>query len=136
MLSLSRVLPPGSPDWPYPAYHSDHDNPGILCPDSLEQSRDCVLAMIDAVETDCTPVNLFKGEIFCSRYGLHIDPYINPEGSRALFDIMDLVDGKRTMSEIAAASGVQLAAVKGVVHEMLRAGVIELAEDLSTPAGI
>jgi aminopeptidase-like protein len=80
--------------------------------------------MIEAIETNEVPVNLFEGEVFCSRYGLHIDPYVNPEGNRALFDLLFLVDGTRSVSEIARACNISLGAVQSVLEELRVRGLI------------
>jgi aminopeptidase-like protein len=74
--------------------------------------------MIDAMETNEVPVNLFKGEVFCSRYGLHIDAYSDVEGNRALFDILFLVDGTRSVTEIARLCGVSVGAVRSILEEL------------------
>lgn len=131
-LSLSRVLPPSSPDWPYREYHSSFDNPALVSMANMEESAALVLEMIDTLESNIVPVNRFKGEPFCSRYGLHIDWYTNPEGNKALFDILDHVDGTRSIAEIAERCGVSFEAVKSVVDELRRLG---LAEPLATGGG-
>lgn len=125
MLSLSRVLPPSAPDWPYREYHSSHDTPELVSIRSLEDSRDLVLRMIDTLENNLVPVNKFKGEVFCSRYGLHIDFYTNPEGNRALLDIMYLIDGTRSVAEIARACGISFWAAKKTIDELHRHGLVE-----------
>lgn len=124
MLSLSRVLRPDHPDWPYREYHSSHDTPAIVSPQRLAASRDLALAMIDTLEANRTPVNKFKGEIFCSRYGIHIDHQANPQGSRALFDIMYLIDGTRTIPEIAQNCAISVEAVNAVLDELARNGLV------------
>jgi aminopeptidase-like protein/aminoglycoside N3'-acetyltransferase len=125
MLSLSRVLRHSSNGWPYfPEYHSSRDNPELAPESRLIESRDLVLRMIEAIETNEVPVNLFEGEVFCSRYGLHIDPYVNPEGNRALFDILFLVDGTRSVSEIARACNISSSAVQSVLEELRVRGLI------------
>ena len=80
MLSLSRVLPASSGVLYFSEYHSNHDTPDHVPAGSLEQSRDLVLRMLDTFENNLIPQNRFKGEIFCSRYGLHIDAYADREG--------------------------------------------------------
>jgi aminopeptidase-like protein len=127
MLSLSRVLPPEHPDWPYPEYHSDHDDLSVCSVARLEESAAITLRMLDAAERNWRPVNLFKGEAFCSRYGLHIDWQVNPEGSRALFHIMDRIDGSRTVADIARECGVPFSAVVETLKEMERCGLVSLA---------
>jgi len=128
MLSLSRVLRERSNGWPYyPEYHSSHDTPELASESRLVESRDLVLRMVDAIETNEIPVNLFKGELFCSRYGLHIDAYSNPEGNRALFDILFLVDGTRSVAEIARLCGISEEATRSVLDELRARGLIAYA---------
>jgi len=126
MLSLSRVVRPESPEWPYRGYHSSNDTPALARRESLEASRDLVLRMIDALEAECVPVNLYKGEVFCSRFGAHIDFYTNPEGNKALFDILFLVDGTRTVRQIAKECGISLEAARGTIAELERRGILRL----------
>ncbi len=48
-----------------------------------------------------------------------------PEGHRALFDIMYLIDGTRSIARIAAECRVPFAAVEGVVRELERHGLVD-----------
>lgn len=125
MLSLSRVLPATHPQWPYPQYHSSADNPSICSSRRLAESRDLILAMVDALEANRIPVNRFQGEPFCSRYGIFVDGYTNPQGNRALFDILFLVDGTRSIADIAARCGISFEAARGTIDELARHGLVE-----------
>ena len=58
--------------------------------------------MLEAWEQNQYVVNRFKGEIFCSGYGIWIDYRVNPEGHRRLFEIMEHCDGDHTVADIAA----------------------------------
>jgi aminopeptidase-like protein/aminoglycoside N3'-acetyltransferase len=120
MLSLSRVLPRSDPDHPYREYHSSHDTPTIIATKSLEESRDLVLAMLDTLEANRVPVNRFKGEVFCSRYGLHVDWYKDREGHMAFFSVMDRIDGTRSVAEIARELGISFERVRRVVEELAK----------------
>lgn len=133
MLSLSRVLHREHPDWPYHEYHSSHDTPERVAETTLRDSVELTLKMIETLEANRVPVNRFKGEVFCSRFGLHIDFYANPEGNKALFDIMYLVDGTRSLADIATEMGLSFAAVKGVVDEMARHGLVEYRDESPQP---
>ena len=82
------------------AYAYRFDTPDLVRDDHLEASRDLVLAMVDQLEADAVPINRFRGEVFCSRYGLHVDWYRDPAGNRAFFDLMYLVDGTRSVAQI------------------------------------
>ncbi len=128
MLSLSRVVRDNKGCWRYfPEYHSSHDTPELASSTQLAQSRDLVLEMIDAIEGNQVPVNRYQGEIFCSRYGLNIDVYLNPEGNRAFFDIIFLIDGTRSVAEIARTCGVSVESTRHVVEELRQFGLVEYA---------
>ncbi len=119
MLSLSRVERRESPTWPYPEYHSSFDTPGIVTLERLEASKRVILDLIDAWERNQFVVNNFKGEVFCSGYGIWIDYRQNPEGHRRLFEIMERCDGERTIADIAVELDISYQAVWEVV-EMLQ----------------
>jgi aminopeptidase-like protein len=126
MLSLSRVQKskPGKHPY-YPQYHSSHDTPELASADRLADSRDLVLKMIDAIEGNAIPVNRFKGEIFCSRYGINVDAYTDREGNRALFDILFLIDGTRSETEIARICKLPVDSVRRLIEELRRLDLIE-----------
>ena len=126
MLSLSRVLRPDSPNWPYRGYHSSNDTPAITSNERLAESRDLVLRMIDALEANVIPVNVYKGEVFCSRFGVHVDFYTNPEGNKALFDILFLIDGTRSIARIASECGISFEGARQTIEELHRRGVVRL----------
>ena len=115
MLSLSRVEAAGSPTRPYREYHSSLDTPAIVTQGRLEDSLRLVLGLIEAWENNNYVVNRFKGEVFCSGYGIWIDYRQNPEGHRRLFEIMERCDGERTVAEIAMELGIPFQAVWEVV---------------------
>ena len=126
MLSLSRVQKsqPGKHPY-YPQYHSSHDTPELASADRLSDSRDLVLKMIDAVEGNRIPVNRFKGEVFCSRYGLNVDVYTDREGNRALFDMLFLIDGTRSEAEIARICNLPVESVRRLLEELRRLDLVE-----------
>ncbi|MCZ7552311.1 MAG: DUF4910 domain-containing protein [Anaerolineales bacterium] len=116
MLSLSRVEPPGSSSWPYAEYHSSLDTPAIVTEDRLQASVQVVLELIEAWERNQYVVNAFKGEVFCSGYGIWIDYHTNPEGHRRLFEILERCDGERTVADIATELGMTFQAVWEVIN--------------------
>jgi aminopeptidase-like protein/aminoglycoside N3'-acetyltransferase len=128
MLSLSRVQKsqPGKHPY-YPEYHSSHDTPELASPDRLADSRDLVLKMVDAIEGNAIPVNRFKGEIFCSRYGLNVDAYTDREGNKALFDVLFLIDGTRSEAEIARICNLSVDSVRQLVEELRRLDLVEFS---------
>jgi aminopeptidase-like protein len=128
MLSLSRVRQRRAGSWPYyPEYHSSHDTPELASAARLADSRDLVLKMIDTVEGNRVPVNRFQGEIFCARYGINIDAYASPEGNQALFDIIFLIDGTRSVAEIARICNSSIESVNRVVEKLRQLRLVEYA---------
>lgn len=128
MLQLLRVLPSSHAEYPYREYHSSLDTPDIVSARRLEESRDLVLHMADTLERNRAPINRFAGEVCCSRHGLHVDWWTNPEGHRALFRIMDLIDGTRTPVQIARACATRIDIVRGVLDDLERRGLIAYPE--------
>ena len=128
LLSLSRVLPPSSADWPYLQYHSSHDTPELNSIRQLEASRDLVLSMIEAIENNRVPINRFKGEVFCSRYGIFVDPYSNPEGNRELFNVMDLIDGTLSVAQIANRCNISFEATLNIINDLHARDLVDWAK--------
>jgi|GEM_PF-90768 len=75
---------------------------------------------------DSVPVNRYPGEPFCSRFGVNIDAYANPDGYRALFDILYLVDGTHSVAEIARECGIGVDAALGTIEELRHRGVVDV----------
>lgn len=135
MLSLSRVLPRGEAGWPYPEYHSSRDNFDFTDFDRLCSSRDLVLRMLDALERNLVPVNRFMGEVFLSRYGLHVDWRTGWEEREALFRILNHTDGTRTVAGIAAACGLPFPTVLRALDELSRHGLVAYRDPLDEERG-
>ncbi len=125
--SLSRVLPGTHPDHPYREYHTSHDNPSIISAENLRASRDMVLRMLEILEQNRTPVNLFQGEVFCARYGIFRNWYTDREAHRALFSTMHLIDGTRSLVEIAREADVAFVEVHRAVRELEQHGLVKFA---------
>jgi len=126
MLSLSRVLHRSHSDGPYREYHSSDDIPDLVSHQSLEESKDLVLKMIDTLENNWLPVNKFKGEIFCSRYGIQFDFARDFSNSMSLFNIMFQLDGEKSLVEIAEICNTPFDTVKKTVDEFHKHNLVEL----------
>lgn len=124
MLSLSRVEPAGSPTRPYREYHSSLDTPAIVTQERLTASCKAVLGLLNAWERNQYLVNHFKGEIFCSGYGIWVDYRENPEGHRRLFEIMERCDGEHTAADIAAELGITFETTWMVVKQLADNGLV------------
>lgn len=118
MQSISRVFHPETGKWPYPEYHSSKDTPDFISYERLDESVNTILHMIKRLEENCYPVNLYRGELCCSRYGLFIDFYQDPKGNRSLFDMIQMIDGTRTVSQIADACNLSFDSVMGLLRKL------------------
>ena len=127
MLSLSRVEGPESASRPYREYHSSLDTPAIVSGERLAASRQVVLGLIQAWERNQYVINRFKGEIFCSGYGIWVDYRANPEGHRRLFEIMERCDGKHTVADIAFELDVSFQSVWEVIAMLQEKGLVRLS---------
>lgn len=128
MLSLSRVeAPKSSGKPPYREYHSSFDAPAIVSQERLEASRELVLGLIKANEHNQRVVNQFKGEIFCSGYGIWVDYRVNPEGHRRLFEIMERCDGTRSVADIANELDIPFQSVWEIVELLNTKGLVWLS---------
>jgi aminopeptidase-like protein len=116
MLSLSRVLPRSSPEYPYREYHSDHDSIDICSPEALEDSVDLSMKMLDALERNVIAVPKFRGEVFLSRYGLDVARHT---------DVMFVMDGRRTIADIALKLGLAFEEARSLVEDFHRAGLVD-----------
>jgi hypothetical protein len=83
--------------------------------------------LIEAWECNQYVVNRFKGEIFCSGYGIWIDYRTNPEGHRRLFEIMERCDGSRTLADIACELDITFQTVWEVVSMLEVKGLVHLS---------
>lgn len=124
MLALTRQLHHDHPDAPYREYHSSADTPEMVPPGVLAQSRNLVLALIEAWDRLETPRNRFPGEVCCSRFGLHIDFSEDPAGHKALFDMLFLIDGTRSVETIAELCGVPVTTVRRLVANLRARGLL------------
>jgi aminopeptidase-like protein len=126
MLALYRVRRPGAPDAPYREYHSSDDTAARVPDGVLEASRDVVLHLLRALDANVTPRHRFPGEPFCSRFGVHVDPFTNPAGARVLFDLLARIDGTHTVADLADACGVGFGVAHDLVALLARRGVIDV----------
>ena len=124
MLSLSRLAASAVPGSSYPEYHSSLDVASLLSQERLAESVDLILQLVQALEDDVVPLNRYKGEAFCSRYGIFLDQITDTKAHEALFGVMDLIDGTRSVSELAAARGIPMPTVKAIIDELRRHGLV------------
>ena len=93
----------------FPEYHTSADNLDFIGPEHLQDSFRILSAVIDIVEEDWTPLNLFpKGEPQLGRRGLYaaLGGHKAPGAtSMALLWVLNLADGRHSLLSMAERSG-------------------------------
>jgi len=87
--------------WPYPEYHTTADNPSIIGAKNLEETKAVFLEILGILNSNQYPVYRSKGPIFLSRFGLWVDWRTHPRLNGALETILQLLDGKHSVFDIA-----------------------------------
>ena len=127
MLSLSRVQEGcGTGDgWPFAEYHSDLDNAERVSEAAMEKSAALTLDILRAWDSETVPVPNYSAEPCLSRAGITFDFSEDPETSSILFDVIHAVDGKTSLSQIAALTGKSEAQLLPVMTRLAKAGLVQ-----------
>ena len=108
--------------------HTSEDGLDQVRPASLQASVCACLAIIEALETNRTYVNLSPyGEPQLGRRGLYRaagGAVARPEDERALLWVLNLSDGSQTLLDIAARSGIPYAAVRRAARRLEEVGLL------------
>lgn len=136
MLSYSRSLPWEHPHRPFKEYHSPADNLEITSIESLDTSKDTVLAMVDAWESNDYPKNRFKGEICLANYNLCVDRHRNLTSHRQMLQMMDLIDGTNSVADIAERSQLPIEQVSKFLQSLSGAGLVDLPSARRSPRSV
>jgi len=115
MVSLSRVHKPESKNWPYPEYHTDLDTPAIISEKRLNQSSDIIFGILAAFDKNYCPKAKFKGQVFCSRYGIFPkEERMHEPFFKTLFEL----DGEHSIMDIVLKHGLSFQDVLRTVETL------------------
>lgn len=103
--------------WPYPEYHTTADNPSIIKPENLDETLKVFGDIFHILNTDRYPVYQSQGPIFLSRYGLWVDWRENPKLNAALETILQLLDGRHSVFDIAEETELDFAVVTSYLEQ-------------------
>ena len=128
MLSLSRVKEASGSGqgWPFPEYHSHLDNASRISTDSLENSAALTLKILRAWDDQIVPVPQYQGEPCLTRFGVNFDFSKEPEMAFNLFIIIQAIDGKTTVGEIASTTGLHEEKLMPILIELARSGLVKM----------
>ncbi len=111
--------------WPYPEYHTSDDNPDIVRPENLSEALDVMLDVWQALEENYYPRRTFKGPVMLSRHGLWVDWRENRDLNLKTERIMMMLEGDRSVIDIAYELGLPVTTVSGYLDRFAEAGLIE-----------
>lgn len=120
--------PPGE----YPEYHTSADDLAFTREDSLADSLDCLLEVVEILEHEGTWVNLSPfGEPQLGRRGLYSqtggDPG-TPVTQEAVLWVLNQSDGRRGLLEIAERAGLSFRDVRAAAAALAEVGLLERRE--------
>lgn len=120
-----------SPFGTFEEYHTSADDLDFIHPDHLERSFRLVMAAIDIVEREWTPVSLCqKGEPQLGRRGLYATKGGSPAGANAtmaMLWVLNLSDGAHGLLDIAERSGLRHSEIADAAGRLHEAGLLRPA---------
>ncbi len=118
-----------TPNGEYPEYHTSLDNLDLLEPESLADSLDVLLDIVEVLERNGTYLNLSpKGEPQLGRRGLYRasgGAVHAGEFESALLWVLNYSDGRHSLLDIARASGLRFSAVTEAADALRRVRLLE-----------
>ena len=124
-----------TPHGEFPGYHTSADGLGRIRPESLADSVRTCLDVIEVLETNRTCTNLSPyGEPQLGRRGLYRSSggaVESPDEERALLWVLNLSDGRASLLDIAARSGLPYAVILRAAERLEEAGLLAIAAPAS-----
>src|SRR5262245_45994553 len=113
----------------FPEYHTSADNLDFIKPEHLASSYGMLMDVIEVVEGDWTPLNLFpKGEPQLGRRGLYAalgGDKSTGLSAMALLWVLNLSDGAHSLLSMAERSGLSFRELSDAARLLLEHGLLE-----------
>lgn len=112
---------------PFKEYHTSHDNMSHVREEDLQRACDMTMSMVDILEQD--RVYAFTGPVpfWMTRFKLFSDDVAEKDDFLFKFDIVyKLLDGKRSVLDMANALGAPFAKVNSFVQAMRQNGLVKV----------
>ena len=114
--------------FPYPEYHSDLDNPGIIHDEMITGAAQIVFKVIDILERDFIPRQRYDGIPFLGRFGLYVEYRDDPWACLARDRAIYYLDGNYSVFDIAEKIGVPFDTVYDFCMEMSKKHLIDIID--------
>ena len=120
-----------TPHGEFPGYHTSADGLERIRPESLAESVRVCLDVVEVLETNRTCTNLSPyGEPQLGRRGLYRSSggaVESPDDERALLWVLNLSDGRASLLDVAARSGLAYAVILRAAERLEQAGLLAVA---------
>lgn len=113
--------------FPYPAYHSNLDSLEAFDPEKLTEAVSVIREIIELLNRNQVPSPRYKNIPFLSRYGLWFDWCEIPEQRNRLEKFLRLLDGRHSLVDLQAESGLPLSMCEQFLDTMNANGLIDFA---------
>ncbi|MEM7208444.1 MAG: DUF4910 domain-containing protein [Pseudomonadota bacterium] len=118
----------------YPQYHTSADNMDIVCPQSLQDSYDKVLAMLHAVDANAVFKTVLNGaEPFLAPHNLY-EGYSRDAGRdafhKAVLWMLSCADGEQDLLSIAQRSGLSVGTLRRAANTLREKNLLEMIQGI------
>jgi aminopeptidase-like protein len=128
-----------TPHGGFEGYHTSADGLDRIRPESLAQSVRTCLSVVEVLETNRVCVNLSPyGEPQLGRRGLYRSSggaVESPDDERALLWVLNLSDGRASLLDVAARSGLSYAVILRAAQRLEQAGLVAVAPLITAAVG-
>jgi aminopeptidase-like protein len=116
----------------FPEYHTSADNLDLVCPESLSDSLQRALTVVDVLEANDRYVNQKPfGEPKLGNYGLYesIGGKLADDARMALLWLLNMSDGQTPLLDIAVRSGLPWDAIKQGLRALTSVGLLKVEDE-------
>lgn len=121
-----NIPSPSITRWPYDEYHTSDDNPSIIRSEKLDETLNLLEQVWYIINTNYVPKRKFKGPIMLSRFGLWVDWRENKELNQKTEEIMFMLEGDKSIIDIAFELDLNYEEVKSYVDKILEKNLVEI----------
>lgn len=123
-IALSRAHCWGLGQMPYHGYHTSYDSVERIYPDLIEEAVEASLEILYALDSNWRPLVANPGLVCLSRSGLWVDWRDNPELNVKQAEILDRLDGRHTVIDLAYGLGLDYNTLFNWLRQMEDSGAI------------
>ncbi len=112
--------------FPYPEYHTSDDNLKCISDKSLEETYEKVMALIESLEANYTPIRVNTGPIYLSKHGLYDEISTSKNKYWTNWSLMNLLGQNKTVLQISEELNIDFWSLYEILEKYKKAGVIRV----------